>query len=70
MKNIGVGVKNDNTFTSPLCVARSRSTGAPHTFGLAMNSKSLQQASNLVKASYVSQGEQALNGRRKQVDRI
>ena len=32
-----------------------------------MNSKSLEQARNLVKASYISQGEQALNGRRKQV---
>eukprot|EP00903_Cladosiphon_okamuranus_P005368 g5361.t1 len=32
-----------------------------------MNSKGLEQARNLVKASYVSQGEQALNGRRKQV---
>lgn len=32
-----------------------------------MNNKSLEQARNLVKASYISQGEQALNGRRKQV---
>eukprot|EP00752_Nemacystus_decipiens_P001780 g1720.t1 len=32
-----------------------------------MNHKSFEQARNLVKASYISQGEQALNGRRKQV---
>ncbi|CAM9549629.1 unnamed protein product [Ectocarpus fasciculatus] len=30
-----------------------------------MNGKSLEQARNLVKASYINQGEQALNGRRK-----
>lgn len=32
-----------------------------------MNSKSLEQAKTLVNASYVKQGEQALNGRRKLV---
>ncbi|CBJ27225.1 O-phosphoseryl-tRNA(Sec) selenium transferase [Ectocarpus siliculosus] len=32
-----------------------------------MNGRSLEQARNLVKTSYINQGEQALNGRRKQV---
>ncbi|CAM9754110.1 unnamed protein product [Ectocarpus sp. 12 AP-2014] len=32
-----------------------------------MNGTSLEQARNLVKTSYINQGEQALNGRRKQV---
>lgn len=32
-----------------------------------MNSKSLEQAKTLVKAAYIRQGEQALNGRRKLV---
>lgn len=32
-----------------------------------MNIKSLEQAKTLVKASYINQGQQALNGRRKMV---
>lgn len=32
-----------------------------------MNSKSLEQARNLVKSSYVGQGDQAVNGRKKMV---
>lgn len=32
-----------------------------------MNNKSLEQAGNVVKASYIRQGEQALNGRKKLV---
>lgn len=35
--------------------------------GNTMNSKSLEQAKNLVKSSYISQGDQALNGRKKVV---
>lgn len=32
-----------------------------------MNIKTLEQAKTLVKASYINQGQQALNGRRKMV---
>lgn len=32
-----------------------------------MNAKSYEQARNLVKAGYINQAEQALNGRKKQV---
>lgn len=34
---------------------------------ITMNNKSLEQAGNVVKASYIRQGEQALNGRKKLV---
>ncbi|CAM9822212.1 unnamed protein product, partial [Ectocarpus sp. 6 AP-2014] len=43
------------------------SLSLPARQALTMNGRSLEQARNLVKTSYINQGEQALNGRRKQV---
>ena len=54
--------------THPIFFFFSRDRDQSHMYNTyTMNSKSLEQARNLVKASYISQGEQALNGRRKQV---